>query len=58
MGLLFPDPKTFTRFAIFKGIFFIAVTSLLLYVLIARFVARISSPPSPCVKARTGLTSW
>ncbi len=41
MGLLFPDPKTFTRFAIFKGVFFIAVTSLLLYFLIARFVAKI-----------------
>jgi len=41
MGLLFPDPKTFTRFAIFKGIFFIAFTSLLLYLLIARFVTRI-----------------
>ncbi|NCC58210.1 MAG: PAS domain S-box protein, partial [Synergistales bacterium] len=41
LGLLFPDSRALTQFAIFKGIFFITVTSLLLYILIARFVTRI-----------------
>ncbi len=38
LGLLVRDPELLTRFAIFKGLLFIVLTSTLLYVLITRLV--------------------
>lgn len=43
MGLLFSDPETLVRVSMLKGWFFVAVTSLLLYVLVRRLVVQLDA---------------
>jgi PAS domain S-box-containing protein len=43
MGLLFSDPEALVRASMAKGWFFVAVTTLLLYVLVARLVGQLSA---------------
>jgi len=43
MGLLFSDPDTLVQASMAKGWFFVAVTSLLLYVLVRRLVSQIDA---------------
>jgi len=40
LGLLTHDPKILLRIAVFKGLFFILVTSMLLYLLISRYIRK------------------
>jgi len=41
LGWLLRDPALITRFSMFKGLLFIALTATLLYVLIRRYIDRI-----------------
>ena len=38
LGLLIKDPATLIRISVFKGFFFVAITSLLLYQLVSRYL--------------------
>ncbi|MCD2453696.1 hypothetical protein GO003_025290 [Methylicorpusculum oleiharenae] len=43
IGLLFSDPAALVQASMAKGWFFVAVTSLLLYVMVRRYISRISA---------------
>lgn len=57
LGWFIPDPKTLTELSIYKGIFFILVTSLLLYSLIARHTRNIQRSASDLLESQGQLRS-
>lgn len=55
LGWLLHDPALITRFSMFKGLLFIALTATLLYVLISRYITKIIERTNEVIQAQQEL---